>query len=123
MLFFQQIPESLDPVMGVGKDALERAWDVSPTSIYGLLLGLLVLGVVYLLYKLNQKDKCLEEKDKNLLELNISTIEVLKDLDKSLVLLKEEIGKEGGALKTQIDNTREHISTELSKIEDYVKRT
>lgn len=123
MLFFLQIPESLDPVVGVGKDALERAWEVTPTTIYGLLLGLLLLAVIYLLYKITRKDKDLKEANKHLLELNISNVEVLKDLNTSLLLLKEEGTKVGEAMKEQIDFTRGHIISEISKIEAYVKKT
>lgn len=94
----------------IGKDVLEKAWSISPTSVYGVLVGFLLLTVVYALF-LNY------QKDKKLYELNVSIIEVLKDLNTSLLLIKEDSEHYSDKLVTHITNSREHISEKISNLE------
>ena len=61
-------------------------------------------------------------KKKALIELNGSTIEVLKDLNTSLLLLKQEGIKISEELKNHIDLSREHISNRISQLENKVEK-
>jgi len=77
-------------------DAVRRSFETSPDTVYGVLVGLLVLGIIFMAW-------IIVRKDKKLIDLNVSTIEILKDLNTSLLLLKREI-----------EETREHIEKDIS---------
>lgn len=87
----------------------DRAFNVTPDTIYGLLVGLLVLAVIYLAWSL------LKQQEK-LVELNVSTIEVLKDLNTSLLLLKEEGVQMTDTIKEQFRFTHEHVRNLIEKL-------
>ena len=91
------------------KEILKRAFDTSPDTVYGILVGLLVLAIMSLSwFNYRQQNK--------LVELNVSTIEVLKDLNTSLLLLKEEGVNLSERLVEHINHTRETISTKLENL-------
>lgn len=77
-------------------EAVRRSFETSPDTVYGVLVGLLVLGMIFMAW-------IIVRKDKKLIELNVSTIEILKDLNTSLLLMKREI-----------EETREHLEQYIS---------
>lgn len=101
-MLLQQIPD----VVEIGNDALNRAWDINPASVFGVLVGLQLIAIVYLAY-INSR------KDKKLYELTVSSIEVLNDLNTSLLLLKEEGVQLSEKISEQFEFTRGHISQTL----------
>lgn len=90
------------------KDTTLRAFDISPSTVYGFLVGILVLAVIWLSYQLLRSQR-------QVVELNVGTIEVLKDLNTSLLLLKEEGVQLGSDLKEHLTYTREHVASLLEK--------
>lgn len=93
------------------KEALRRAFDTSPDTVYGVLVGLLVLALIYMAWRLSRKDK-------KLMELNQSTIEVLKDLNTSLLLLKSEGNNLSERLVTHIDASSAKITDQIAHLKD-----
>ena len=72
------------PIEQITKETIKRSFETSPDTVYGILVGILVVAIFYMAYRLSVKDR-------KLVELNVSTIGVLKDLNTSLLLLKEEL--------------------------------
>lgn len=77
-------------------EAVRRSFETSPDTVYGVLVGLMVLAIMFMAW-------IIVRKDKKLIELNVSTIEILKDLNTSLLLMKREI-----------EETREHLEQYIS---------
>jgi len=105
------------------KEVINKAFETSPDTVYGVLVGILVVGILSLYYKnsrLQSKNWKLQNK---LISLNVSTIGVLKDLNTSLLLLKEESDNSTDKLINQITQIREHISNKIDsfKIEIHGK--
>jgi hypothetical protein len=95
------------------KETISKGFGTSPDTVYGILVGILILAIIaiaYHAYKLQGK----------LLELNISTIEVLKDLNTSLLLLKEEGANHSDKLINHINHTREHIAEKIVNLENRI---
>jgi hypothetical protein len=99
------------PIIQKSTDTLDRVFETSPDTVYGVLLLLLVLAVIYLAMQNRGMTK-------RLVELNVSTIDVLKDLDKSLLLFKEEAANMSDRLIQHIDHSREHISEKLANLKN-----
>ncbi len=85
------------------KDAVERTFNISPGTVYGVLVGLLLLGLIYALYKIGQKDR-------KLLKINEDNIQVLTSIDKALeairndsINLKEDLKERLNDLKSMIN--------------------
>lgn len=89
-------------------DTVQRAWDISPATVYGFLVGVLVLGLVFTVWQLIKSQK-------SLLDMSRDNIEVLKDLNTSLLLLKEEGVQLSGVIKEHFNFTREHIDRLMKK--------
>jgi hypothetical protein len=100
-------------VPGVAKstDTLDRVFEISPETVYGVLCLLLVLAIMYLTTQNRGMTK-------RLVELNVSTIDVLKDLDKSLLLFKEEAANMSDKLIQHLDYSREHISEKINQLKN-----
>jgi hypothetical protein len=75
-------------------DAIKRTFEISPDTVFGVLAGLLLLGVIYLILANRRKEKFIEEilKDstKALSEGNIFTANVISEIKE----LKNELSKE-----------------------------
>lgn len=91
------------------KELVERAWNISPDTVFGALVALMLSLCIYLILQLRKKDE-------KLVELNVSTIEVLKDLNTSLLLLKDEGVNMTDRLSAQLASTREHISDKIETL-------
>lgn len=79
-------------------DVINRGFDLSADTVYGYLVTLLVLGVIYAL-------RIIAKKDKKLYELNNDTVKVLTSIQHSLNNFKEQqgrLGKEVDSLKAEI---------------------
>jgi methyl-accepting chemotaxis protein len=86
------------PVIDIGRDAIQRSFDISPETVFGVLVGLLVIAILYLVWRLQRITN-------KLIDLNVSTISVLKDLTKALEMYREEIKE-----------TREHFNVQLENL-------
>lgn len=89
-------------------DVIEKSFDVSPTTVYGVLVGLLVLGVIYAL-------RIISKKDKKLYELNADTISVLVSIENSLEEFRTEQQRQGQQIG-------EHIKEAESRLLDYINK-
>lgn len=81
-------------------DLVNRGFDISADSVYGYLVSLLVLGVIYAL-------RIIAKKDKKLYELNSDTVKVLTSIQHSLNNFKEQqekLGKEVDSLKAEMSS-------------------
>lgn len=97
------------PGGGVAGDAVRRSFETSPDTVYGVLVGLMVLCIFYLAWLLARKDR-------KLIELNVTTVEVLKDLNTALLLLKTEGVNVSDRLEAQIEETRDRILEKLNSL-------
>jgi len=103
------VPDGITDAVNMAPEAMERAWNISPGSVFGVLVGLQLLFIFYLAWLHRTKDN-------RLYKLNVDNIEILKDLNTSLLLLKEEGVNMSNDLRQHIDYTREHISSQLKSI-------
>jgi len=111
-----QIQNSLPSPEAALTEVVNRSFETSPDTVYGVLVGLLVImliGLCWYVYNLHKK----------LVELNISTIEVLKDLNTSLQLIKEESDNHSSKLIDHISHTREHISEKINHLQNRISST
>ena len=88
-----------NPIVNVGVDAINRSFEVSPTTVFGVLVGLLFIAVIYLAWN-NQR---LSNK---LIELNVDTVAGLKDLTTIIQ-----------SFQKNIDYTREHILDNIQNLQ------
>lgn len=89
-------------------DTVQRAWDINPATVYGFLVGFLVLALVFTVWQLIRAQKAL-------MDMSRDNIEILKDLNTSLLLLKEEGVQLSGVIKEHFNFTREHIDRLMKK--------
>lgn len=90
-------------------DTLDRVFDINPGTVYGVLCLLLCVAIIWLAFDNRRKDF-------QLLKITSSTVSILKDLNTSLLLIKEELEDGTNELKDHIKNTREHISEKINQI-------
>jgi hypothetical protein len=108
-----QLQLPMTPEQELIHESVQRAFDISPETVYGVLVGLMLITIIWLSWYLYTCQK-------KLMELNISTIEVLKDLNTSLLLLKEEGDNHSSKLIDHISHTREHISEKINNLENRI---
>lgn len=110
----------------IATDIIDKTFSVSPTTIYGLLLLFLALGVtllsyvVYRLWKIT--NDTIKEKDKYLLELNRSTIEVLKDLENVLDNLQNIHERSTTQILASLHDAKADITEKILLLESNVKK-
>lgn len=97
------------------KEILQHAFATSPDTVYGLLIALMCIAVGGL-WAVGVW------KDKKLLELNISTIEALKDVVATLVAIKEAGINQSTNLKEAIETSRERIEEQIRTLENEIKK-
>ena len=95
------------------KDAVERTFNVSPDSVYGVLAALLLIGLIYALIRIAQKDR-------RLYKLNTDTIKVLTSLDKSIQDLKQQSDNMSTQFKEKLENTHDHIVERINDLKTLV---
>lgn len=91
-------------------DTTERFFTTTPDTVYGLLVGALVLAVVGLWTAFALQTKSYTSK---LVELNVSCVETLKDLSANLERLRDAGVNMTEDLRGEIDRTREHIASKI----------
>lgn len=94
-------------------ETLERVFNISPETVYGVLCLLLCIAIMWLAWQLVKSQQ-------QVVNLHIASIEVLKDLNTSLLLIKEQGVSMTTDLKEHIDYTREHLSAQISNIEKQI---
>lgn len=117
-MFLQQIQVSPDVVT----DIINKTFHVTPTTIYGLLLLFLAMSVVLLVMAVNKLWKItsstIKEKDKQIIDLNTSTIEVLKDLEKILDAVQNSTDKYTIQILEAIKDAKHDIGEKILLLEN-----
>lgn len=110
----------------IATDLINKTFNVSPTTVYGLLLLFLALGVTllsYVIYKLwKVNNDTIKEKDKYLLELNKSTIDVLKDLENVLDNLQNIHERSTSQILSSLHDAKLDITEKILILESNVKK-
>jgi len=102
------------------KDAVERSFNVSPETVYGVLVGLLLLGLIYALIMNRVKDRRIAQMDDQLLSGYKSTIEVLSSLDTTLKLFKQKSRDRNDFLLDKINTAHRHIIEEINELKSKI---
>jgi hypothetical protein len=75
-------------------DAIQRTFEISPDTVFGVLAGLLLLGLIYALLILRNRDRLiqsiLKDSTKALSEGNVFTATLINEIKE----LKNELSKE-----------------------------
>lgn len=96
----------------------ERFFETSPDTVFGLLVGALVLAVVALWVTYTLSTRTYTAK---LVELNLTVVGTLKDLSHNLERLRDAGVNMTEDLRTDITNTRDHIASKLVDIENHLR--
>lgn len=108
----QQQQENL-PGMDLAKEAITRAFEVTPDTVYGLLLGILLimLGVVFWLRE-RENSKQMER----LYELQGKTIKVIEESNTALMLVQQGLVNGNNQVVKQVEEARDRILEEFNEI-------
>lgn len=96
-------------VTTIAKDVIQKSFEVSPDSVYGLLIGLLVVMLIVVFY--------LREQDKQtIIKLKLATLESLKDMNNSLVLLQQSQSNDSQRILVELQESQIRISKRFDEI-------
>ena len=90
------------------KDTAERAFNISPDTVFGFLVGLLVLAVIFLARQWTKNSN-------RLLELQVDTVKTMKELALSNSLLQEELVRLRSEMREGFRTISEHLPETFTK--------
>lgn len=92
-----------NPVVEIGKDAIERSFNTSPDTVYGILVGLLVIGlfVCFYLY-IRMSRRAMDD----LVQLNKDTVETFTNVNAVLISINEKSEQQH---TTTLTKMKEHL--------------
>ena len=102
MMYLFQLEETAIKVV-------DKAFTISPDTVFGALVGLLVLGIVGLAYWIKKQGDQIGELNKKVISLTESAITVITNNSNVLESLSEAIHDLRSATPAQIKDTEERI--------------
>jgi len=103
------------PGADVVRDAITRTFELSPSTVYGLLAGILLILVIYLLLTKDRLNKRMTDK---LMSIQKENLETLKDLGQGLLLLRESVGQGADAVTDFVDISHKNITAKIQNLEN-----
>ncbi len=97
----------------VAKDVIIRSFETSPDTVYGLLIGFLVI-MLGLTFWLRERDR--RKMSDTIINLKLATLESLKDMNQSLVLLQQSQNQNSNRILEELDKAHERILERFKEI-------
>jgi len=104
-----------NPGADVVRDAITRTFELNPSTVYGLLAGILLILVIYLLLTKDCLNKRMTDK---LMSIQKENLETLKDLGQGLLLLRESVGQGADAVTDFVDISHKNITAKIQNLEN-----
>lgn len=98
--------------------AINRVFETSPDTVYGILVGVLAIAVVALWVEHNRKRNQYIDK---LIQLNVTSVESLKAINSALDRIRDSNIANMSDLKDEIGHTREHIALLIRDLEHLMR--
>ena len=102
-----------ETAVDIGKEILQRSFETSPDTVYGLLIGLLVV-MLAVTFWLRERDR--RRMSDTIINLKLATLESLKDMNSALVLLQQSQQHNADKILEELENTKQRMLERFKEI-------
>ena len=90
----------------IQKEVIDKAFGISPDSVYGFVVAVLCIAIIFLAY-------ALWTFSKKYIEINVSMIQTLGDLKSMWIQTKDEIEKNNDSIHDRLSAFEKLIETKI----------